>query len=136
MIKISFKLNFNLLYVLIIFLNYFFYNFLFMCAFVSCLLSNTIIMLYVYVVKAMTNNQPQVWIPGHKLLVFWRFTLPSSQLFTNCVFSLYYVNFVSLYLMFEYFHCLIMLIVTINYILTYLLTYNLYLAYFIILYQH
>ena len=68
-----------------------------MCAFVSGLLSNTVIILYVYVVKAMTNNQSQVWIPGIKRLVFLEFTLQSSQLFTKCVFSLYYVNFISLY---------------------------------------
>ena len=42
-----------------------------MCAFVSGLLSNTVIILFVYVIKAMTNNQPKVCIPGHKLLVFW-----------------------------------------------------------------
>ena len=63
--------------------------FSFMCAFVSGLLSNTVI--NVYVVKAMTNNKPQVWISGNKLLVFWVFTLQSSQMFTKCVFSLYYV---------------------------------------------
>ena len=44
--------------------------FLFMFEFVSGLLSNAVIMLLMFVVKAMTNNQPQVWISGHKLLVF------------------------------------------------------------------
>ena len=39
-----------------------------------------------------------------------------------CVFSLL-CNFISFYLMFNYFHYLIMLIVTIKYLLTYLLTY-------------
>ena len=39
----------------------------------------------------------------------------------NAYFSLL-CNFISLYLMFNYFHWLIMLIVTINYLLTYLLT--------------
>ena len=40
-----------------------------------------------------------------------------------CIFSLL-CNCISFYLMFNYFHCLIMLIVTINYLLTYLLIYE------------
>ena len=91
--------------------------FLFMCAFVSGLLSNTVIMLLMFMLLTMTNNQPQVWISGHKLLVFRGFMLQSSQLFTECVFFSILCNFISLYLMFNYFHCLIMLIVTINYLL-------------------
>ena len=42
-----------------------------MLAFVSDLLCNTVIVLLMFMLlQAMTNNQPQVWISGHKLLVF------------------------------------------------------------------
>ena len=92
--------------------------FIYACIF---LVSNTVIMFLMFMLlKAMTNNQPQVWISDLKLLVFLGFTLLSSQVFTKmCIFSL--CNFISLYLMINYFHWLIMLIVTINYLLTYLL---------------
>ena len=43
-----------------------------MFAFISGLLSNTVIMLFMIMsLRAMTNNQPQVWISSHKLLVIW-----------------------------------------------------------------
>ena len=76
-----------------------------MFAFVSGLLCNTLIMLLMFMLlKTMINNQPQVWISSHKLLVFLgELTLQSSQLFTKmCIFSI--CNFISLYLMFNYFH--------------------------------
>ena len=42
-----------------------------MFAFVSGLLSDTVIMLFMIMsLKGMTYNQPQMWISGHKLLVF------------------------------------------------------------------
>ena len=68
----------------------------------------------------MTNNQPQVWISGHKLLGFWGFTLQSSQMFIKCVFALYYVILffildVQLLSLFDHVDCD-------NKLLTYLLT--------------
>ena len=111
MIRISFYLIFHLFYLLIIFL--------FMFAFVSVLFSNTVIMLIMFMsLKAVTNNQPQVWISGHQLLVFLGIHV---KIFTNVYHNAYflYMYFVSLYLMFDYFHWLITLIVTINYLLTY-----------------
>ena len=78
--------------------------FLFIFAFVSGLLSNTVIMLLLFMsLKVVTNNQPQVWISDHKLLAFGGFTLQSSQLSTKmCIFSI--CNFISLYLIFKSFH--------------------------------
>ena len=67
----------------------------------------------------MTNNQPQVWISGHKLLVFLgdtRYNLHNYLLNVNFLFIMY---FISLYLMFNYFHWLIMLFY--NKLLIYLL---------------
>ena len=75
----------------------------------------------------MTNNQPQVWISGHKLLVFWesRYNLHNCLLNVCFLYIMsFYLYFIyTLYLMFNYFHCFIMLIVTINCLLTYLLIY-------------
>ena len=62
-----------------------------------------------------------MWISGHKLLVFRGFTLQSSQLFTKCVSSLYYVFYFfildfQLLSLFDHVNCD-------NKRLTYLLTY-------------
>ena len=66
----------------------------------SMLLSNTVIMLLMFMsLKAVSNNQPQEWFSGHKLLVFWedsRYSL--HNLFTKiCIFLFSICNFLSLY---------------------------------------
>ena len=83
-------------------------SFFCMFAFVSRLLSNTVIMLFMFIfmlsLKAVTNNQPQVWISCHKLLDCCGI---HDTIFTTvyymCIFSLS-CNFISLYLMFNYCH--------------------------------
>ena len=70
------------------------HNFLFMFAFVSGLLSNTAIMLFMFMsLKAMTNNQPQVWIFGHKLLFFW----DSRYYLHNCLLNEYFLFIMQFY---------------------------------------
>ena len=63
--------------------------FLFMFSFVSGLLSNTIIMPLIFMLlKAVTNNQPQVWFSGHKLLVFlWN----SRYNLHSCLLNVYFL---------------------------------------------